>query len=107
LFPNTEHYREKELTKFFEYMAVGLPIIASDFPVWKRLIEDQGVGICVPPGDNQSIESALNWLKANPGEAQEMGRRGKELARTQYSWESQAARLIDFYEEILGERQAY
>jgi glycosyltransferase involved in cell wall biosynthesis len=106
LFPDTGHYREKELTKFFEYMAVGLPIIASDFPVWKKLIEDQGVGICVPPGDNEAIESALDWLRSHPEKAEEMSRRGKELARRKYSWESQAHRLIDLYERIRAEREA-
>ena len=105
VFPDTEHYRGKELTKFFEYMAVGLPIIASNFPVWKKLIEDQGVGICVPPGDNEAVEKALDWLKEHPQEALAMSRRGKELARTKYSWESQAEKLIDFYQNILDQKK--
>ncbi|MCE7896768.1 MAG: glycosyl transferase, partial [Gammaproteobacteria bacterium PRO8] len=32
LFPDTPHYRDKELTKFFEYMSFRIPIICSDFP---------------------------------------------------------------------------
>ncbi|WP_372997154.1 glycosyltransferase [Marinobacter sp.] len=106
LFPDTVHYREKELTKFFEYMAVGLPIVASNFPVWKTLIEDQGVGICVNPDDNEAIEKALDWLRDHPEEAAEMGRRGKRLAREKYSWDSQAENLIGLYQEIMDKKRA-
>lgn len=105
VFPDTEHYREKELTKFFEYMAVGLPIIASDFPVWKELIEGQGVGICVSPGDDQAISDALDWLLANPEKAFAMSQKGKELAKKKYSWESQAEKLTAFYEDILDQQK--
>lgn len=42
IFPRTPHYEQKELTKFFEYMAAGIPILCSNFPRWKRLIEEIG-----------------------------------------------------------------
>ncbi|WP_369693580.1 glycosyltransferase [Lentibacillus sp. CBA3610] len=38
LFPPTEHYKKKELTKFFEYMNAGLPVLCSNFPVWKEFV---------------------------------------------------------------------
>lgn len=102
LFPDTPHYREKQLTKFFEYMAIGLPIIASDFPVWKELIEDQKLGICVPPHDEDALEFAIEWLHSHPEEAYYMGQRGKELASRYYNWENQANQLIDFYLRIIS-----
>jgi len=99
LMSDSEHYREKQLTKFFEYMAAGLPIVASDFPAWKKLIQDQGLGFCVDPEDSQSVADVAAWLKSNPEEARAMGERGRELVRTRYSWEKEGERLISHYRE--------
>lgn len=100
LFPDSLHYRNKELTKFFEYMAVGLPIIASNFPVWVDLIEKSGVGLCVDPDNPQEIVAALNWLSENPEEAKLMALNGQNMVRTLYNWESEGLRLINFYLSI-------
>lgn len=104
LFPDTEHYREKELTKFFEYMAVGLPIVASDFPVWRELLVGNRVGLCVDPENPSAVEEALNWLRSNPQEAQAMGARGRELVRSVFNWEQEGERLIGFYKRVSGKQ---
>ena len=101
LFPDTPHYREKELTKFFEYMAAGIPIIASDFPVWRQLIEGEGVGLCVDPEDPKAAANAIAWLVAHPEKACEMGERGRQAVASTYNWGSQAKRLIDLYQTML------
>jgi len=105
LFPDTEHYREKELTKFFEYMAAGLPVVASDFPAWKRLIADQGVGLCVDPEDPNAIGAALDWLKAHPDKAWKMGARGRKLIKEKYNWEREGEKLIAFYLSLVNKSQ--
>lgn len=100
LFPENKHYAEKELTKFFEYMAVGLPIIASNFPVWKELIEGNDIGICVDVDNHDEIVSAINWLKDNPEDAKEMGLRGKALVKSSLNWEAEFNKLLNLYKEI-------
>src|SRR5690625_7556260 len=60
IFPPTEHYKKKELTKFFEYMNAGLPIICSDFPVWKQFINKYECGITVDPYNETEIKNALD-----------------------------------------------
>jgi glycosyltransferase involved in cell wall biosynthesis len=97
LIPDLPHFKEKQLTKFFEFMAFGLPIIASDFPAWRRLISDQGAGICVDPESPQAVGAAVRRLRGNPVEAEEMGRRGRELVHQKYNWEKQAKLLIKMY----------
>ena len=66
IFPDTPHYREKELTKFFEYMAAGLPVVCSDFPVWRELVVGNKVGLVVNPEDPTEAAAALLWLHQQP-----------------------------------------
>ncbi|MFP3959879.1 MAG: glycosyltransferase, partial [Spirochaetaceae bacterium] len=101
LFPDSPHYREKALTKFFEYMAAGLPVIASDVPFWRRLIVEQGLGICVDSTDPRAAVQAARRFAEDPAEAREMGRRGRELVRRHYNWEYQGAALVAFYRSLL------
>lgn len=102
--PDTGHYREKELTKFFEYMAAGIPILASNFPVWKQLIEGHKVGLCVDPTDPKAIRDAVLWLQGHPEEARDMGENGRRAIRSTFNWATQADRLIELYDRILGGR---
>lgn len=100
IFPPTQHYLEKELTKFFEYMQAGLPVVCSNFPAWKTLIADQGFGLCVDPTDADAVIDALRWLNDHPAEAGEMGRRGQAAVKARYNWEKEASRLAALYLEI-------
>jgi glycosyltransferase involved in cell wall biosynthesis len=102
LFFDSEHSREKELTKFFEYMAAGIPIIASDFPVWRELIEGNGVGRCVDPGNVKEVEEAVRSLHGQPMFWRSMGDTGRRLVRERYSWTSEARRLLALYDELVG-----
>lgn len=100
LFPDSEHYREKQLTKFFEYMAAGLPIVASNFSAWQGLIQEQGLGLCVDAESPASVADALDWLYEHPEQARAMGQKGRELVAGPYNWERQAQRLLEFYQQI-------
>lgn len=101
LFVRDPHVVQKEPTKLFEYMAAGLPILASDFPVWRALIEDAGLGICVPVEDDAAVVAAAQALHADIARRGTMGRRGREAARTRYRWSSQEAELLGLYARCL------
>jgi glycosyltransferase involved in cell wall biosynthesis len=94
--PGGNHDRSMP-NKLFEYMAAGLPVVASSFPLWKEIVEGNRCGITVDPLDPKEIANALLWLKNHPNEAREMGRNGRLAALTKYSWESEKDRLVDFY----------
>jgi glycosyltransferase involved in cell wall biosynthesis len=102
LFPSTPHYREKELTKFFEYMAAGIPIICSRFPVWQDLVEKAGCGITVDPHNLEEIDQALDRLARDPLEAAAMGIRGRMAVERTYNWKHQGEGLIEIYRGLIG-----
>ncbi len=101
LFPPNDHYVKKELTKFFEYMGAGIPVVCSDFPAWKNLFEQTGAGICVDPLDENKIKEALTFLFSNQDQAQQMGRKGRASVQDQFKWENEALKLERFYGELL------
>lgn len=103
LFPPTEHYMKKELTKFFEYMNVGLPVICSNFPVWEEFINKYQCGIAVDPYNEEEIHQAINYLMAHPERAREMGENGKEAVINELNWHSEERKLIAWYNQLLAD----
>lgn len=99
----TQKYQDAYPVKMFEYMAAGLPVIASDFPLWRRLMERGGkCGILVNPQDPHAIAQAMQWILEHPAEAEEMGQRGREAAKRYYNWEREADKLIALYQNLLA-----
>ncbi len=101
IFPETEHYKNKELTKFFEYMLAGVPIIYSNFPVWDLLIGKQNMGVAVNPTNSLSIKNAIDQLITNRDEYEDMRKKCIEIATEKYTWTSQKNILVDLYNKIL------
>lgn len=101
IFPPTDHYMKKELTKFFEYMNAGLPIICSNFPVWKSFVETYECGIAVDPYDETDIKRAIDYLRDHPEEARRMGKNGKRAVSEKLNWQVEERKLINWYNELL------
>lgn len=101
IFPQTPHYYEKELTKFFEYMYFGIPILCSNFPVWYNLVEKNSVGFTVNPDDISSSVKIVRKLSENESLRTLIAQRGKDLILTKYNWESQFNNLHNLYNLIL------
>jgi glycosyltransferase involved in cell wall biosynthesis len=80
--------------KMCEYMAASIPIIASDFPLWRQIIETEGAGLVVNPLDEGAIVNAMQWLIDHPEEAERMGRNGRRAVLEKYNWDIEAKKLI-------------
>ena len=98
----TPNYLEALPTKIFEYMAAGVPVIASDFPVIRRILEETGAGLCVDPTDSRAIAESIRSLLADPGRASEMARRGRKAAIERFNWSGEADKLIALYADLTG-----
>jgi len=92
---------ESQPIKLYEYMAAGIPIIVSNFPLWRKIIEDIGCGILVDPLKPTDIANAISWLLGHPDQAEAMGKRGQEAVKVKYNWGIEAKKLIKFYENLL------
>lgn len=96
----TSAYERAYPIKLFEYMAAGLPTIASDFPLYREILDDGRCGLLVPPSDPKAMTEAIAWLFTHPDEAEAMGERARERVEAHYSWEAERHRLFDFYKKI-------
>jgi glycosyltransferase involved in cell wall biosynthesis len=90
----------------FEYMSSGIPVIASNFPLWRDIIEGNQCGICVDPLDPRAIAAAIDFLVTHPQPAKAMGENGRRAVLEKYNWTVQANRLTDFYGAISHDKQA-
>ena len=97
----TKNYPDAYPVKMFEYMAAGLPVIASDFPLWREIVDGAGCGLLVDPQDPAAIAEAMEWLLAHPEKAEAMGQRGREAVERQYNWDPEAEKLLALYERLL------
>lgn len=94
---NVPNYVESYPTKMFEYMALGLPVIVSKFPLYQKIVEEEQCGICVDPDSPQEVASALRCLIEQPGKASLMGARGRKAVMEKYCWDKELVKLTEFY----------
>ena len=81
--------------KLFEYMMMGRPVIAPRFPGLVPLVEGEGVGLCVDPGDPGEIASAVNRLASDPGLRARMRANALRLSRERYNWAVEFRPLLE------------
>jgi len=98
------NYVESLPTKLLEYMMAGIPVIASDFPLWREIVEGNRCGLTVDPLDPRAIADAICYLIEHPDEAVEMGRRGRQAVEQKYNWRQEEMKLLELYGSLLGGR---
>ena len=87
--------------KMFEYMSAGIPVIASDFPLWREIIAGNNCGLLVDPLNPVAIAQAIDYLISHPKDAERMGRNGRRAVVDHYNWDNESQKLLAFYDAIL------
>lgn len=98
--PEPNHV-DAQPNKMFEYMSAGLPVLASDFPLWRPLLVDAGSGLCADPLDPKAIAGVIRSLLDDPRRAREMGAKGREAVLTRYQWTFEEKKLTQLYAQLL------
>jgi glycosyltransferase involved in cell wall biosynthesis len=96
------NYADAYPVKLFEYMAAGLPVVATDVPRWREVLDTHDCGVVVPPRSPERLAAAIRGLLDDEPRARAMGERGRRAAVERYSWETQAGALLALYEGLLG-----
>lgn len=86
--------------KLFEYLLMGMPVICTDFDLWRDVVEKTHSGICLNPSDADAIAKAIKYIQDHPEEAYQMGKNGQKAVLEKYNWDSQEALLLDVYNRI-------
>ncbi len=94
------NYLDALPVKMFEYMSAGLPVIASDFPLWREIVEGSDCGLCVDPLDAGEIAEAIDFIVSQPERAREMGRNGQRAVAERYNWQQEERKLLDTYRDL-------
>ncbi|KGL46078.1 glycosyltransferase [Listeria sp. SHR_NRA_18] len=97
------NYLKSLPTKLFEYMSFGLPYVASDFPLWRKLMEDSGSGTPVNVKDIAEIVGAIEELLSQSETYMNYVENGRYEHVSRFNWQHEEKKLLNAY-ELLFER---
>lgn len=100
------NYVESLPTKMFEYMMMGRPVVASDFPLWAGILEKAGCGFAVDPLNVDAAADAVGRLLDSRELRLRLGLAGRRAVLQQYSWEREGERLVDLYRSLAAGARA-
>lgn len=86
--------------KIFEMMSKGMPIICTDFDVWKSIIKKYKCGVCVNPNSKEEIIGAIKMFVDNPSLLQEYGTNARRAIEDEFNWQMEKNKLLEFYKRI-------
>lgn len=96
-----KNYVESYSTKIFEYMAIGLPVITSNFPLYTAVVEKYESGFCVDPFNAIELADKIEVLLNNPTEVTRMGNNGIRTVAQLFNWSTERKKLIELYNSLI------
>lgn len=95
------NYLDSYPTKMFEYLAAGTPVLASNFALWRSIVDRSHCGEVVDPLDPHVIAEAALRLLDSPEAAGAMGARGREMVLKDFRWLNEERKLLSLYAQLL------
>lgn len=95
-FTNTTNFN-----KFYDFLQVGIPIIASDTKPMRRIIEDQNCGILIDIDDRESIKNSIREL--SNVNYQQLAENSYKAYKEKHNWQCEEERLLNFVKKVIVE----
>ena len=100
----TAHYVKSMPNKLFEYMTQGIPVLASDLPPVRRILEETRAGVCFERDKPSDFLAKLEVMR-DPQTRSEMGRSGLKWVAEKYNFENDAIELVQALEELVPQQR--
>lgn len=94
------HVGNMSNTKLFEYMMAGLPVLCTDFTMWKDVVEGNHCGLCVNPHDKNAVTNAIKYMYNHPFEMAKMSENARNAAVKFYNWKTEETKLLKLYSNV-------
>jgi len=85
--------------KLFEYMEAGLPIICTDYVLWKEVVEKYECGLTVEPRNIDQLRDAISYLLQNKEIAYKYGKNGQKAVKEELNWSTQEKKYLGVLNE--------
>jgi len=92
------HVKITLANKLFDYMAAGLPIVASDLRPMRRVLEETKAGVLFTPGDSASLASTVVDLLRDGATRRRLAQNGRRAAAEKYNWREDEKRFLEIFE---------
>jgi glycosyltransferase involved in cell wall biosynthesis len=103
-FQDTPAHRFSLPTKMFEYFEAGLPVVASDFPLWRSIIGVNDCGRLVDQTSPAAVAAAVAEYARDEGLCSRQGGNARRMAVDEYNWAREGRTLVDLYDKLTGPR---
>jgi glycosyltransferase involved in cell wall biosynthesis len=88
-------------TKFFDSLAMGVPVIVSDMGGLKEIVEHYNCGIVVDESNPEEVAEAIKKMSEDPALRHKMALNGLTAIKENYNWERMRERLLKIYSTLL------
>jgi glycosyltransferase involved in cell wall biosynthesis len=88
--------------KIFEYMEAGLPLICTDYDLWRDIVDRYQCGVCVRPGAVDEIRAAIEYVVSDRARAFRMGQNGRRAVLEEFNWTSEERKYLAVFERLGG-----
>ena len=88
--------------KLFEYMSAGIPVVCSNFDLWRQVIEAGEAGVCVDPASARQLADAVNRIYRDRALCEAYSHNGRRMIEEKFSWDREGERLLSTYREVLA-----
>lgn len=99
---NSLQNRYNFATRLGEYLALGVPVLATSIGEMSKYLVDKVNYIEIPPNDSNRIAEMINYVVNNPGQSQDIGENGRRLAKAKFDYKNHCQDLSDVVKEQLS-----